>query len=142
MNKIYIIVLVSCFSINLYSQSVTLTRQNNTEVIEFFGTTKVSPQMAEAVSQNIKQTNEPNTFQKSIICDFVFDNTYNGGRGKIWNITDDLIRMEVTCNDCENIKENPLIIEVKPRTFSRIIFERFDVNKNLIIGYIKCELVR
>lgn len=77
MRTVLLFALFCLFSTNAFSQSVTLTKQKDYGVIELLGTTTVSPQMADAVKNYVKQTNKPNTFRSSIYCEFV------GRRGKI-----------------------------------------------------------
>lgn len=127
--KNYFTIIVLCiFNINLFGQSVTLTKEKDRDEIKFIGTIKMS---------------DGKDYDKSIKCDFVFNSdTRDGGYGKITNITNDVIKMKVTCIDCDDIKERILIVVVKPRTFSRIIFSPANPNNKANYRTIKCELIR
>ncbi|MDD4351134.1 MAG: hypothetical protein PHP83_03010 [Clostridia bacterium] len=124
--KNFIFIIFLCLpSISLFGQTRILTKQSDTQTIDYNGTITANNQ----------------TVPKQIQFSYTF-HTYNDGdgRGKIVNMTNDLIKVKVTCINCENVKNKTQIIEVKPRTFSRIEFQRLDSNRQITFGEIKCEL--
>ena len=85
--------------------------------------------------------NEPFTFYSEICCSYAFGGSFGGYGGKIFNVSNKTARMRVTCIDGEGLANNVLIIDVKPRTFSRIMFKSSGETP-AICRKIKCELIR
>lgn len=151
---IVILICVTIFSSELYAQETVILSPDNTEVhIYLPGTVTVSgPRSGIYLAGNSKdgefdfrQTeDDPYTFYREInfTYSFAMPGTRSVGRGKVFNVTEKTARVRLTCIDGYGLAENPIIIDVKPRTFSRIIFHKYDEDVPAAVNKIKCELIK
>lgn len=141
-----ILILPMMLSIDIYAQkSVVLSVNNDLAHINCSGTTTVSGPNAVVYGYkdmfNLRQTRDQYTFYSEICVSYDF---VRGeiGRGRILNVTDKTARMRVICIDGYGLASNTLIIEVQPKTFSRIIFDDYDRTTSGVVNQIKCELLK
>ncbi len=118
------------FCTNIFSQSITLTANDNHVIVDKVGTVTFSGPgitLEEIAKQENLTHVSGRTYRSAIIYDIAFSNGLVSSRGKIFNCTD----KEVTVN-CTFYKGNSLIvthkIEVKPRTFSRMLPDGFSMS--------------
>lgn len=115
---------------NIFSQSITLTANDNHVIVDKVGTVTFSgPDIT--LGEIAKQENlthvSGRTYRSAIIYDIAFSNGLVSSRGKIFNCTDN----EVSVN-CTFYNGNSLIVThkivVKPRTFSRMLPDGFSMS--------------
>lgn len=151
--KILPIIIISILFIpNLLAQSrvVTLSRGICDHAhIKCEGTTRASGPnaviyLAAQDGWGLENAGDEYTFKSEIVVDYGFgwSDLPDKGRGKILNVTDKTAVMRVTCIDGYGLKEETLIIEVNPRTFSRIMFKDKDEMTQGVVNKIKCELIK
>lgn len=129
------------FTTELYAQkSVILSSDNNLAHIECFGTTTVSGPNSVVYGYKdkfgLRQTKDPYTFYSEICISYGFENG-DTGRGRILNVTDKTAQVRVTCIDGYGLANNTLVIDIRPKTFSRILFDG-----NGVVNKIRCELIK
>lgn len=147
MKKYLLVLFLSLLSISSYSQSksVVLDRNKAEGRICLNGTVTVSGEHSVVYlakdDWHFRQVeNAPFTFYSEICCSYAFGE-YNKGKGKIFNVSNKTARMRVTCLDGEGLANNVLIIDVKPKTFSHIMFES-NGETLAICRKIKCDLIK
>lgn len=146
--KQYLLILFwSLFSITSYSQSRTVVLDWNTDMEHIYlnGTVTVSGDhsvvyLSKDVCQLRQVKNAPFTFYSEICCSYSFQD-YSKGRGKILNVSNKNAKVKVSCIDGEGLAKNVLIIDVKPKTYSHIMFES-NGETIAICRKIKCELIK
>lgn len=137
-------VFATTFISNLYAQNkIILSKDNAKAHIKLPGTTTVSGPNAVVYGYKdyLRQTKDPYTFYNELFISYGFE-SYNKGRGRILNVTGKTARVQVTCIDGQGLANNTLIIEIAPRTFSRIMFQNYDNMTHGIVNKIKCELIK
>lgn len=146
MKNCLLVLFLSLFSISCYSQSSSVVLDRSKEVGRIYlnGTVTVSGETSVVYKAKddwkFRQVgNDPFTFCSEVCCSYAFGE-YNKGRGKIFNVSNKTARMRVSCVDGEGLVNNVLIIDVKPKTFSRIMFES-NGEATAICREIKCELI-
>ena len=146
MKKYLIFTLAILLSTIAYSQrkSVILTPYNDIGHIELSGTTTVSGMYSVVYksreSCELRQVNnEEFKFYAEICCWYNFDE-YRKGRGRILNVSDHMAKVKVTCLEGEGLSEYTIIVDVKPRTLSNIMFPSGD-DTFANCSKIKCELI-
>lgn len=142
MKKIFAL-LLSIFALtisnNAFCQtSVLLTPNYNKQHIMLSGTTTSSgPQSTiYGFRDNLQQVgNDPYTFKSELYFSFAFSND-DSGRGKILNVSDFNASVRATCYDYYGDPVETIVINIKPRTFSRIMFDY-----DYVCSSVRCELI-
>lgn len=148
MKKLFICLILATLGCSLNSQSKSVVLDSNKDIGHIYlnGTVTVSGDHSVVYlgkdGYGFRQVdNEPFTFYSEICCSYAFGGPFGGYGGKIFNVSNKTARMRVTCIDGEGLANNVLIIDVKPRTFSRIMFKSSGETP-AICRKIKCELIR
>lgn len=141
--KKFITVLMGIFALTIsnsaFCQSfVILTPNSDEQHIMLGGTTTSSgPQSAIYGFRNHLQQvgNDPYTFKSELFFSFAFSND-DAGRGKILNVSNLNASVRATCYDYYGNAVETKVINIKPRTFSRIMFDY-----DYACSSIRCELI-
>ena len=148
MKKLFICLILATLGCSSNSQSKSVVLDSNKDIGHIYlnGTVTVSGDHSVVYlgkdDYGFRQVdNEPFTFYSEICCSYAFGGSFGGYGGKIFNVSNKTARMRVTCIDGEGLANNVLIIDVKPRTFSRIMFKSSG-EAPAICRKIKCELIR
>ncbi len=142
--KALLLILVASISFcNVYSQSVTLSAMQDEGYINCPGTTTVSgsQSVVYGYKDRLRAADPPYTFYSTIYCSYGFEN-HDKGRGRILNVNDKTARIKVTCIDGERLASDVLILDIAPRTFSRIMFQDRDEYTKGVVRKIRCELIK
>lgn len=138
--KLFIIIYFICVIIPTiaYGQNVvTLNPQNDVQHIYLQGTTKSSgPQsVLYGYRHLLRPTNDPYTFYNEICISYSFSYE-DKGRGRILNVTNQNANVYVVFYDIYGNAIETRNIEVKPRTFSRIMPPK----NGTTCGFVQCSL--
>ncbi len=137
-----------------YSQSIVLDINHPAGVIKLAGTVKAGENSViykgrESLGASQTSNSDPNTFNCELRFSYAFakSDEYASinnvkGSGKVFNITNKTAKVKITCIEGYGLKENSLIIDVKPRTFSRIMFRDKDNRASGFCKKLTCELLQ
>lgn len=133
------LILVVCVQV-ICAQTVTLTSTNDHVKVHKVGTVTFSGPNASlleiAQREGLRKLSDY-TYSAAIIYDVAFENGRVSSVGKIFNCTDNTIKIKCSYYNGSNIVAQ-YTIEVKPRTFSRIISDRGALSAVSLCNKIVC----